>query len=117
MKRHLLALICIAWLGSLPSIAAVSVDHDAEIDFLTYRTFAWKEGTPARSDLVQKRIRNAVQRELEAKGLVLADGPADVYVVTHVSVEGQTRVDIDHLGYHGTWRGYGSRRRYDHIVV
>jgi hypothetical protein len=27
--------------------------------------------------------------------------------VTHVSVEGQTRVDVDSFGYGGYWRGYG----------
>ncbi len=106
MKR--LILIPLVFFAVTLSLARVTVDHDGELDFSGLKTFAWREGTPARSDLVQRRIQNAIQRELEAKGWSLSDSPADVSVVTHASVEGRTRVDVDHFGYRGSWRGYGS---------
>ena len=106
MKR--LFLFPLVFLVATFSLAGVSVDHDAEVDFSGLKTFAWMEGTPAGSDLVQRRIHSASQRELEAQGWSLSDSPADVYVVTHASVAGRTRVHVDNFGYRGYWRGYGA---------
>lgn len=85
---------------------AVSVDYDRENDFSKYKTFAWREGNPARSEMNEKRIRDAVNANLEAAGLVQVEGEADVYVVSHASVEGSTQVDVEQIGYGGYWGGY-----------
>ena len=97
----LLLLVLVSW----PAMA-VSVDYDRENDFSRYKTFAWREGSPARSEMNEKRIRDAVNAKLEAAGLVQVEGKADLYVVSHVSVKGKTRVDVEEVGYGGYWSGY-----------
>ena len=80
-----------------PALSAVSVDHDAKTNFTTFKTYHWGSGTPAASDLHQKRIEAAVDRELKAKGLtrVEGDAPADLLVVTHVSKDKKTEIHVD----------------------
>jgi hypothetical protein len=85
---------------------AVSVDYDRENDFSKYKTFAWRAGSPARSEMNEKRIRDAVNAKLEAAGLVQVEGEADLYVLSFVSIEGNTRVDVEQIGYGGYWSGY-----------
>jgi len=82
------------------------VDFNQEKDFSDYKTFSWKPGSPARSELSQRRIESAIHKELESRGLSQFQGDADLYVVTHVSIEGKTRVEVDNYGYRGYWRGY-----------
>ena len=84
-------------------MAGVSVDYDRSADFPRFKTFAFKEGTPADNPFVQERIEAAIRRELEAKGLSMIDGDADLNVVTHAAVTTQTRVDVSGYGG-GQWR-------------
>ena len=88
------------------TMASVSVDYDQEKDFSRYKTFGWKPGTPARNDLSQRRIESAIQMELESRGLTQSKGKADLYIITHVSIEGKTSVHVENFGYGGYWRGY-----------
>ncbi len=102
-KGFLVLLILLLIPGAM---ASVSVDFDPEKDFSGSKTFAWKPGSPARNQLSQRRLENAIQAELESKGLSRTEGDADLHVVIHVSIEGKTRVNVDHYGYRGYWRGY-----------
>jgi hypothetical protein len=88
------------------SMASVSVDYDKDKAFADYKTFGWKPGSPARSQLNQERLEASIRAQLESHGMTQSDGEADLYVVTHVSIEGKTRVDVDNFGYGGYWRGY-----------
>ena len=69
----------------------VAVDYDREFDFARCKTFAWgDEGTPAGSELNQRRIETAVVAELGAQGLTETD-EADLIVVTHIVVDRQAK--------------------------
>jgi len=85
--------------------AGVVVDHDHDADFSGFETFTFKSGTPASSELNQRRIENAIERELVAKGLRRDDEAPDLEVVTHVSVEKSMRVEVDDFGYQRHWGG------------
>ena len=66
-----------------PAGAGVKVDHEAGVDFTSYRTYAWKPGTVAARPAVQEAIVRAIDRELKARGLrKVTDRRADIYVVT-----------------------------------
>ena len=107
-NRKWFALLLLLAMASGPAMA-VSVDYDRENDFSKYKTFAWREGRAARSEMNEKRIRDAVNANLEAAGLVRTEGEADVYVLSYVSVEGEERVNVEQIGYGGYWGGgYGS---------
>jgi hypothetical protein len=93
---------------ALPALAKVTVDFDKSADFSTYKTYAWRPGTPAKDPLMQKRIQSAVDAELAAKGLTKTDGAADLYVVTHASSKNEKQIDVNNLGYAGyRWHGWG----------
>ncbi len=79
--------------GGAPSLlaAGAEVDYDDSVDFSAYRTFRWfgdgRGNRPDRSrgkmsPLVEKDIQQAVESELQAKGLELVDsGQPDLGVV------------------------------------
>lgn len=92
----------------LPASAGVHVDYDKALDFSQYRTYSWGEGTEAEPEFVERRIEAAIDRELASLGLQKVEGPADLQVVTHASVEIEKRIDIDSFPYWERWHR-GSR--------
>ena len=84
MRRLLPALLLLA---ALPADAArIAVDHDTDYDFSVPRTVAWGDrGTDAPSELTQRRIERAIERELGEAGLELVQGEADLKVITHAA--------------------------------
>jgi len=78
------ALACLA----LPASAGVKVDYEVGVDFESYHTYAWQEGTVAGQPQIQQAIYRYVERELGAAGLKkVSVGEADLFVVTHVFSE------------------------------
>jgi hypothetical protein len=111
--RNTLMIVVLTMLAAAAGQAKITVDYDDSADFSGYKTFAWRKGTPVANELAEKRIRAAVERELEAKGFAKVEGAADFYVVTHASVEGQKQIDVYSLGYGGyEWRGWQRWRGY-----
>ena len=62
--------------------AAVAVQAAKTVDFTQFKTFAWKQGTPAADPAIEKMIRETVQKQLLAKGLTRVDSDADLLVST-----------------------------------
>lgn len=85
--------------------AAVAVQAAKTVDFTQFKTFAWKQGTPAADPAIEKLIREAVQKQLLAKGLsrVDADADADLQVSTHARRASELREDVDILGAQQRW--------------
>lgn len=87
MRPFLAALMLIA----LPACSGLQVntEQDWETDFASYRTYAWKQGDPARNPAVESQIQSAVDFELKFKGLqkVETQSSPDLYVSTRASVE------------------------------
>ncbi len=95
--------------------AKINVDYSDDADFSSYKTYAWKDGTPVDNQLIERRIRAAIDEQLAAKGWKKVEGEADCYLLTHASVEGQTRVDVNNFGYAGHgWGGWGGWHGYGH---
>jgi hypothetical protein len=85
--------LAIATLLAFSARADVKVDHVAGTDFKSYRTYAWKRGTEAARPEVQQWVVQAVERELNARGMrKVADRRADLYVVTVAYAEMDPRV-------------------------
>jgi hypothetical protein len=78
----------------------VETDYDPDADFEALRTFLWAERDGAEAaepamenDLLDARVRRAVEASLSAKGFVLAETPrADFEVAYHVAVD--RKVDV-----------------------
>jgi hypothetical protein len=119
--------LCVAiCVGSAAGCSSLKVrtDFDPEVDFGRYATYAWLEEpvraeaptSPAdelvdpfaRNSLLDKRVRRAVDRELEARGYRPAgqDMPA-FRVQYHVILESRTKIRSYPGAYYGGYRGHG----------
>ncbi|WP_335965645.1 DUF4136 domain-containing protein [Galbibacter sp. PAP.153] len=100
---------------SVIGYAQIQSDYDKSIDFASYKTYSF-EGWEKNSDQVltdfdKKRITDAIQSELTARGMSMVDSGADVAVTLYVVVNKKTSktayTDFNgSLGYGGRW-GWG----------
>lgn len=104
--RYLFGFV-IALSFSTAATARVDVDSDETVNFSKYKTYAWQAGTPSKDPLMEKRIRSAVEGELNAKGLSKRESGADLYVITHASSKTEKQIDVNRFGYAGYgWYGW-----------
>jgi hypothetical protein len=100
------------------SNVGVSSDFDHAVNFRAYKTWAWyprqasdTEGGPARGyeSFTDQRIRAALQKDLEAKGLTEVDSKAspDVFVAYSVRVENKQNMSPGYGGFGYPYYGYG----------
>jgi hypothetical protein len=103
-------------LSAVIASADVRVDYDRSHDFSRYRTFSVEVGPlvdqsgaiDERNTLAQDRLRQAVSRELAARGLEPAASNADL--VVRVSSRDRERTDVWGRGldpWYRPWRHYG----------
>ena len=95
MARSTIFLFLLA--ASAAAGAGVLVTHSRSTDFSTFETYSWADGTPAPSSRSEKLIREAVDLELQSRGLTKATGAADLVVATHASSRAEAREDVDIL--------------------
>lgn len=86
MKHTFFALAFYLLLFSSLASAQTSYDFDRSTDFSAIKTYAWQPGTDLKFDeIAERRLTEAVDRQLAAKGLtkVAPDQSPDVYVHYH----------------------------------
>ncbi|HXV75967.1 MAG TPA: DUF4136 domain-containing protein [Candidatus Polarisedimenticolaceae bacterium] len=86
-SRRVLSALAAASIAISSAVAGgLTVEHDPEVDFSVFRTYAWsadKGLVAARAD-VQQAIVQSVDEELRSKGLTEVDpATADLHVVTY----------------------------------
>ncbi len=98
----------------LTACSSISTDHDfdAEADFSKYRSFAWIPSAAERianpvehSQLQDRRIRAAVERELAGKGITATAGNPDLIVAYSTRTTEKTEVFDNGFNSYG-YRGY-----------
>ncbi len=104
-ELRVVALVLVLVFVLTPALAVnTTVDYDREFDFSDFKSYAWLEGSPAGSEIIQRRVVSVLNDELQAIGMTLAKDSPDFYVVTHVAAKDQQRIYVDTYGYYG--RGY-----------
>jgi hypothetical protein len=90
---------------------SVSTDYDTTKDFSTYQTFSWMEVPSSKqaqgydtSGLMDARVKEAVDKQLESKGLAEVSDNADLLLAYHYGTEEQLQIDDYGYGY-GPWCG------------
>ena len=111
LKLTLLAVI-IAILHSCSSVKVVT-DQDKTVDFTQYKTYSflgWQNDSDKMlSEFDKKRIKDSFKKELDARGLKIAEQDGDLELTLFVVVDQQTSTTA-YTEYYGTrYRGY---RRY-----
>ncbi|GJL60228.1 MAG: hypothetical protein NPIRA03_30850 [Nitrospirales bacterium] len=89
-------------LGMTGCLSTVNIDYDKQADFTTYRTYAWKEGTPANNPLMDRRIITAIDEQLLGKGFLKVDTNSDMVVSYHAATTEEVSYTTSSMGY-----GYG----------
>jgi Domain of unknown function (DUF4136) len=71
----LCAIVLLAFVGVVAVVRAqqTSYDVDKTADFPTFKTYAWRQGTPAGEAFLDKRIVATIDGQLAAKGLTKAE--------------------------------------------
>jgi hypothetical protein len=100
------------------STMQITTDYDVGMSFGGYKTWAWaaeprpRSGDPyLDSDLLDKRVRRAVERELPARGYQQIGSGADFLVDYHVALENRVQVRAigSPYGYGpGDWELFGA---------
>lgn len=86
-----LALLLLLALSALAT--EISIDYHRGRDFSVYKTFTFKEGTPAAQASVDRYILASLEETLVAKGLKRVEEGADLIVRYHASVAKVTEVE------------------------
>jgi len=106
VTKHVVSASVALLLVALPAIVGAqkaSFDFDTTVTFAQFRTYAWKQGTPAGEYFLDKRIASAIDAQLGAKGLSKNEAAPDLYVLYHV-VLGVQR-SVSGMGGSYGWRG------------
>jgi len=97
---------------SCSPIYSVKYDYDTKTDFASLKTYDWLL-IPAKADIDRlnvERIKNAVNSQMEAKGVRKAADNPDFLIASHVGKKEKVRVADWGYGYgsYGRyWGGYG----------
>ena len=106
MSRTLIAAVtAMAILSTSAAAQDVSYDFDKSADFSSLHNYTWVRGTPVNTEISHKRVVEAIETQLAAKGLHQADGRAnaDVLIAYHA-------VFARDLAIHGMSSGWGGYR-------
>jgi Domain of unknown function (DUF4136) len=102
---------------------SVVTDYDSSFPFASYKTYHWADDAAAQSSynilasnqLVLKRIKSAVDRELTKKGYVLnSNGPVDFTVSLYAGVEDRERYSPPPMSF-SFYQGYHHNRFGHHV--
>jgi hypothetical protein len=113
MRLYAAALMCVL-LALLASCSSVDVktDYDPDVDFSTYKTYAWvgeggviEGSTLASYPLAAKRVKDSVDRNLKERGFEMVGDPegADFAIVLHAGTQEKMQV-TNYGGYYGYYR-------------
>ena len=106
MRTRKTLLLCTLMLtGSIAIADQVRMDYDRGAEFYKYKTFMWiNEPLPANPSM-NEHIINAVNAELQARGLCLVTSDADLVVSANTAMT-ENKLDIFYAGLAGGWGWY-----------
>lgn len=94
----------------LPTIVfaqKVTTDFDHMANFSAYKTFMWLREPRVRDPLMRRRVVDAVNAQLTAKGLQLVTEGADLGVIANGSTMQEQTLETFYTGFGGWgWRGW-----------
>jgi len=104
-------LFLMVFIVSCSSVYDVQFDYDTKADFSNLKTYDWLP-IPEKAQidsLTAQRIKNAVNTQLEAKGLKMTSDNPDFSIATHVGSKDKVRVTnwgYSYAPYGRYWAGY-----------
>ena len=84
-------------LATSAAAAEVKVEHDPKADFSRYKTWSWRNGTPAPNPFSDKKLKDGIESRLAAHGLKRVENGGDLEIVYHAA--GENQISTEKLGY------------------
>ena len=85
----------------------IQTDYDHTTDFSKYKTFTWIKEPKTENPLMQQRIIDAVNTQLEARGLELVSSGADLGISANAATKEQQTLNSFYDGFYGWgWHRY-----------
>ena len=112
--RAINALFVLFFIGftiSCASIYGVQHDYDKQVNFANLKTYGWMP-IPDKADIDSlnvQRVKNAVNAEMKAKGLMMTSDNPDFLIAEHLGKKDKVQVTDWGYGYGphgGYWGGY-----------
>jgi hypothetical protein len=95
-------------LPTILSAQKVTTDFDHAANFAQYKTFMWIREPRMRDPLMRRRVIDAINGQLTAKGLQLVTEGADVGIIANGATTEEHTLDTFYSGFGGWgWRGWG----------
>ena len=107
MKNRVMLAALAVLVPALAMAQKTSYDYEKSADFTTYKTYAFKPGTPVGQELIDSRIVGAIETQMAAKGFTKADANPDVFVVYHMAFDKEKDISTFSSGYGGGYGAYG----------
>ena len=105
--RSLLTLAGVVLMGAVALTQNITYDFDKAANFSSFDTYTWVRGTVLADQLNHKRVVDAINAQLVAKGLsrVESAAHADLLVAYHATFDR----DLQVTGFSSGWGGYAFR--------
>jgi hypothetical protein len=102
---HPVLVVLVVLVGSLPLLSQkVTVEYDKATDFSKFKTYGWVQGLGVANPAMNAYIINAVDYDLQAKGVIRVEpANADLLVTYHAAAN--TDMDVGGLYMPGTYTG------------
>lgn len=102
-KRVLVFVVVIVVLAATAVAQKTNIDWDRSANFAEFHTYAWEPSPHPAQGFWNQRIVDAVNRELQAKGLKMVDSNPDLWVVYSKSIHDQKQVVGTGYGFGPGW--------------
>src|SRR5690349_4686524 len=95
LRTSLLTTCLALWTISVaPAFAqTVKVDYDRDVDFSKFKTYAWQEGRSGANPVVDKRIVQAIDAQLSARGWTRVEASPNALVTYHAAIDGRRQLN------------------------
>ena len=110
MYKRLLAVLVLSFLFTTLAFAQkTDIDWDRTANFANFHTYSWEPSPNPAKGFWNDRIIDAVNKELQAKGLTKVDSNPDLWVVYSNSIKDQKQVVGTgyNMGAGWYWGGWG----------
>jgi hypothetical protein len=105
-KRVFSVVILSLLLSTLALAQKINTDWDRSANFSTYHTYMWETSPRPAHGLWHQRIIDAIDKQLQAKGLTKVDSNPDMWVVYSNTIHDQKEVVGNNYGFGPGW-GWG----------
>jgi hypothetical protein len=108
LRTRIASIVIVLISATLALAQDVQTDYDHHVDFSKYKTYSWAKVETSNS-IWDSRVKDAVDKELQSKGLTQAPSGGDIAIVAVGTTREKPTLETYYSGGFGGWgwRGFG----------